>query len=192
MWHAQEARARLKETDVDAVVAHIERVLVYKGRLMWSPSELEELFATLAAVRGTLQGLNDPHYVAVNTWFVSMVRHMGKCATNAHRVFRLFEEQQDKWYFRPVALAREADRVDQALQAAMEVVANAEAGVTPSPLSALRMPESRTFWLTKVGTDGDLFDVDINAFQEAVVEELDPDGSWTGKTSIKSLFKHPC
>lgn len=98
------------------VVEQIERVLAFKTRLMWSPSELEELFATLAAVRSTLQGLNDPGYAAANVWFLSMVRHLGVCATNAHRVFRLFEEQQDKWYFRPVALAREADRVDQALQ----------------------------------------------------------------------------
>ena len=28
----------------------------------------------------------------------------------------LFEEQQDKWYFRPAALAREARRLDELLQ----------------------------------------------------------------------------
>lgn len=70
----------------------------------------------------------------------------------------------------------------------MEVVSNAENGQLPSPLSALRMPESRAFWLAKVGTDGDLFDVDINRFQEALVEELDPDGSWCSTENSQKLL----
>eukprot|EP01050_Picozoa_sp_SAG11_P011866 SAG11_NODE_1285_length_5300_cov_1.629494_6_plen_180_part_00 len=64
-------------------------------------------------------------------------------------------------------------------QAAVGVITDADQGVAPSPLSALTMPESRTFWLSKIGSDADIFETDINRFLEAVVEELDPDGSWT-------------
>ena len=156
-------------------------------RLLWSPTEFDELFQTVNAVRDTVEQMDDAQFGAVKPWFAPLMRHVSKLARSAVHMLSLFEEQQDKWYFRPAALAREAGRLDNLLQDAMGVIASATQGVPPSPQSALQTPEARTFWLSRVDPEGACFELDIKRFQAAVVEELDPDGGWTSEQKVQYL-----
>ena len=75
------------------------------------------------AVQGTLQGIM--RFGASSPWFGPLMRHLTQLCKGSRHMLVLFEEQQDKWYFRPAALARRSARVDRLLQDAMGVIANA-------------------------------------------------------------------
>ena len=174
-------------TAILEVLDDIDKILQQKARMLWSPTEFDELFQTVDAVRETIEKLDDAQFGAVHAWFSPLLRHISKLSRSAVHMLQLFEEQQDKWYFRPAALAREARRLDELLQDAMGVVANATQGVAPSPQAALHTPEARTFWLSRVDPDGSCFELEIARFQAAVVEELDPDGGWTDQQKLQYL-----
>lgn len=174
-------------TAILEVLDDIDKVLQQKPRLLWSPSEFDEMFQTVDAVRETIEKLDDAQFGAAHSWFSPLLRHVSKLSRSAVHMLLLFEEQQDKWYFRPAALAREAGRLDELLQDAMGVVANATQGVPPSPQAALHTPEARTFWKDRIDPEGSCFELEIARFQAAVVEELDPDGGWTEQQKAQYL-----
>ena len=134
-------------------------------RLLWMPTEFSEFFQTLVAVQGTVAEVDNAEFGASSPWFGPLMRHLTQLCKESKHMLVLFEEQQDKWYFRPAALARESARVDRLLQDAMGVIANARQGVKPTPQGALHTPEARTFWLSRVDPEGKVFELEIQRFQ---------------------------
>lgn len=174
-------------TAVIEVTEAIDKVLDQKQRLLWLPSEFDEFFQTIVATRGTIEGVDHAQFGAAHGWFAPLMRHLVQLCRSATHMLMLFEEQQDKWYFRPAALAREAARIDRLLHDAIGVVANAIQGVAPTPQAALHTPEARTFWQLRIDADGSCFELEVERFQAAVVDELDPDGGWTQEQRAQYL-----
>eukprot|EP01050_Picozoa_sp_SAG11_P011867 SAG11_NODE_1285_length_5300_cov_1.629494_7_plen_101_part_00 len=82
----------------------------------WFPSIVRRHIRTDVAAHACLVYWLEALIKCFAPFWSCKVRHISKCARDANRVYRLFEEQQDKWYFRPAALSREGARVDRSLQ----------------------------------------------------------------------------
>eukprot|EP01045_Picozoa_sp_COSAG04_P046532 COSAG04_NODE_16903_length_485_cov_1.318653_2_plen_78_part_01 len=51
-------------------------VLFLARRLLWSPTEFDELFQTVNAVRDTVEQMDDAQFGAVKPWFAPLMRHV--------------------------------------------------------------------------------------------------------------------
>ena len=177
----REERAEGRDIAIEDLIELCDDLLERKTKFIWLPREYEEMFATIAATRDSFEGIDDTQFAAMKTWFAPLVRHVLKVLKATMHTVLLFIEQQDKWFFRPLILQREAQRTDNLLHDAMGVVANALQGVAPSPLTCLPAGPARNFWITQLDPRAELFEVDVGSFQRAIADELDPDGGWTAQ-----------